>query len=273
MPRILALFLAVLAASSPAARAQATSAGAHRPAARAPAPPAFTFTVSGTSFTYSDAQRTFTGVFVVPAGPGPFPAAIVSHGQGGSATSYGLPKATQFQGLGLVSIAPNYTHAAGGSTLPAETGNCPENVARGLACLAVLRSLPNVDDARIVLWGHSKGAYATIGIAAAAPLDFAAAAISAGGIVPDSAGTGSAAPTVGEAASVSAPFLMFHGDGDTVVAPAQSALLEQQLLLHGVPELRVLYATSQHNLHQVPAIDADMLARFELWLQAHGVLP
>ena len=265
---------ALLAAPLAPARAlEASPGGAHRPAVRAPAPPAFTFSVSGTSFTYSDAQRTFTGVFLVPPGPGPFPAAIVHHGQGGSATSYGLPKATQFQALGLVSIAPNLTHVAGGATAPAETGNCAENVARGLACLAVLRSLPYVDGSRVVLWGHSKGAYAAVGVAAAAPLDFAAAAISAGGIVPDAAGTGSAAPTVAEAAPVAAPFLMFHGSGDTVVQPSQSALFEQQLVAHGVPELRVVYPTAQHNLHQDPAIDADMLARWELWLQAHGVLP
>src|SRR5688500_427809 len=136
MSRILASLLALVVGSlAPAVALQVSVLGTQRPAARAPAPPAFTFTVTGTSFVYSDAQRTFAGVSVVPAGPGPFPAAIVSRGQGGSAASYGLPKATQFQALGLVSIAPNYTHAAGGSTLPAETGNCPENVARGLACL------------------------------------------------------------------------------------------------------------------------------------------
>lgn len=233
---------------------------------------AFTFTWNGTDFTYADSARTFTGILRKPTGNGPFPAAIVSHGQGGSANGYSLSKANELLAWDMVSIAPNYTHALGGSTAPADTGNCPENIARGLACLNVLKSLAYVDSDRIVLWGHSKGAYVTIGLAAAAPQAFVAAGMSAGGVIPDSAGTGQSAPTVTEASSTEAPFLMFHGDADPVVSPTQSALFEQQLDALGVPSQRILYATNQHNLHQVPSINADMLGHFHAWLTTYGVL-
>ncbi|HKE01648.1 MAG TPA: prolyl oligopeptidase family serine peptidase [Planctomycetota bacterium] len=233
----------------------------------------FTFTLDGIDFTYTDAETTFTGILVKPAGDGPFPAVIVSHGQGGSALGYSLAKANEFLAWGVVSIAPNYTHAAGGSTAPATTGDCPENVARGLKCLHVLKTLPYVDSQRLALWGHSKGAYVTIGLAAAAPGEFRAAGMSSGGVIPDAAGTQNAAPTVSEASPTTAPFIMFHGTGDPVVNPMQSLLFQQTLDAHGVANLRILYATSEHNLHQVPSINADMLSRFHDWLEDHGVLP
>jgi dipeptidyl aminopeptidase/acylaminoacyl peptidase len=234
---------------------------------------AFTFTWNGTDFVYSDAERTFTGILIKPAGNGPFPAAIVSHGQGGSANGYSLSKAQEFLAWGMVSIAPNYTHALGGSTAPDTTGDCPENIARGLACWNVLKTLPYVDRDRIALWGHSKGAYVTIALAAAAPQAFAAAGMSAGGVIPDSAGTNQAAPTVTQASTTRAPFIMFHGDADPVVSPTQSATFEQELDSLGVPNLRILYATDQHNLHQVPSINADMLGHWRDWLTTYGVLP
>ncbi len=245
------------------------AAGTHVPKSRQPA---FTFTLNGTSFTYTDAERSFTGIFVKPPGNGPFPAIVVSHGQGGSASGYSLSKAQEFLAWNAVSIGPNYTHAAGGTTDPALTGDCPENIARGIACLNVLKSLSFVDADRIALWGHSKGAYVTIGLAAAAPRAFAAAGMSAGGIIPDAAGTGNSAPTTAEASTVASPFIMFHGDADPVVPPSQSASFETLLDALGVPNQRILYATDQHNLHQVPSINADMLAHYRDWLTSYGVL-
>lgn len=269
--------LAALLPFAPAMQGPAASQGNTTPAKESasarPTSPPFTFTLNGNNFVYTDAQTTFTGIFVKPAGNGPFPAAIVSHGQGGSASGYSLSKAQEFLPWGVVSIAPNYTHAAGGETAPATTGNCPENVARGLKCWNVLKSLPYVDAGKIVLWGHSKGAYVTIGLAAAAPGAFAAAGMSAGGIVPDAAGTGVSAPTTTEASPVHAPFIMFHGDADPVVPPVQSLQFQQLLDAHAVANSRILYATDQHNLHQVPSINADMLAKWKSWLQTHGVVP
>ncbi len=96
---------------------------------------------------------------------------------------------------------------------------------------------------------------------------------SAGGILPDSAGENQAAPTTTQASTMRAPWIMFHGDGDPVVPPPESLALQQLLTSRGIPNDRILYATSLHNLHQDSTINADMLAHYREWLQTYGVLP
>jgi dienelactone hydrolase len=257
-------------------------AGLLGPAPRALAQGGFTFTVDPVAhtFTYSDAQRTFGGIFVKPDGPGPFPAVIINHGQGGTAANYSLPKAQEMSPWGLVAIGPTLTHAAGGDTSPQGSGNSPENVARGRACLAGLASLGYVDMSRVAVWGHSKGAYAAIGQVAAMGSAIRAAGMSAGGTIPGTVADGAnqAAPTEGEAQPTVSPFLMFHGTVDPAVSPASSERFKAMLDTNGVPAARITYDTAslppdlQHNLHKTPAFNADMLARFRTWLSAHGVL-
>lgn len=243
----------------------------------------FTFTVDAAheTFTYSDAERSFSGIFVKPEGKGPFPAVLVNHGQGGSPTSYSLDKARQMAAWGLVAIGPALTHAAGPNidTSAAGSGNSSENVARGRACIAALASLAYVDTSRIAIWGHSKGAYAAIGQVAALGSQIRAAGMSAGGIVPGTVGDGAtrAAPTAGEAQPTVAPFIMFHGTVDPAVSPSFSEDFRQLLAEKGVPNARHVYdtaalsASAQHNLHQTPAIDADMMAKLRAWFTTHGM--
>jgi dienelactone hydrolase len=233
----------------------------------------FAVTYNGSNFTYTDADRTVTGILYQPAGTNVFPGAIISHGQGGSAAGYSAPKASEFLAWGLGSIAPNYSHQANGDTSPVMSGFSPENLARGMACLKVLATLPRVDQNRIVLWGHSKGAWLTIGLASTLGGRIVAAGNSAGGILPDSAGVDQATPTTSQASAVRAPWIMFHGDGDTTVPPSQSLSFQQLLVSLGVPNQRILYATNLHNLHQDPTINTDILANYHAWLQTHGVLP
>ncbi|MFN9739519.1 MAG: alpha/beta hydrolase family protein [Pseudomonadota bacterium] len=236
---------------------------------------AFDFAVVGTTFTYTDAQRSFSGMILIPPGAGPFPAIVFDHGQGGTPTGY--PNAQVMLGWGAVVIAPTLTHVTGGDFSPAGSGNSPENLARGLAVVDALASLDYVDDDRIALFGHSKGAYAAIGQVSALGARVRVAAMSAGGVVPDSAGVGQAAPTYGEAISVVAPFLMFHGNIDGAVPPQRSVDFAAQLALRGIAHERVEYDVSaldpnqQHNLHQTPAINADMLARTHAWFSAWGL--
>jgi dienelactone hydrolase len=233
----------------------------------------FTVTYNGSTFTYTDADRTITGVWFKPSGAGPFPACIISHGQGGTAASYSADKAGEFLPWGLGSIAPNYAHQANGDTSPIMSGFSPENLARGVACRNILATLPWVDQNRVVLWGHSKGAWLTIGLAGAIADRVVAAGNSAGGILDDSAGVNQAAPTTTQAVPVRAPWIMFHGDGDVTVQPSQSLLFQQLLTSLGVPNQRILYSTTLHNLHQDSTINADMLANYHAWLQTYGVLP
>jgi dienelactone hydrolase len=242
--------------------------------------PAFTFDWSGTNFTYADAQRTFTGVMLKPAGNGPFPAVVISHGAGGTATGYSLTKAREMLPWGIVCLGPTLTHVAGGETNSANMGNCAENIARATACLNVFASLTYVDTNRVALFGHSMGAFATIGDAAALGGRVRAASITSGGIIPDSAGTNNAAPTVTEADPVRIPFQMFYCDADPVVPAIRSQLFQQVLNTNGVLNQRILYSSNSipntnnwHNIHQDTSINADLLTNTFQWFKMRGVLP
>jgi fermentation-respiration switch protein FrsA (DUF1100 family) len=235
----------------------------------------YSFDVTGESFAYSDSQRSFGGVILLPPGPGPFPVIVFDHGQGGAPTGY--PNLYTMRDWGAIVVAPTLSHVGGGETAPATTGHCPENLARGLAVFAALAARADVDPRRIAFFGHSKGAYAAIGQVAALGGQVRVAAISAGGIVPDAFGTAQAAPTAGEAAGVVAPFLMLHGNVDDAVPPERSVALLQQLQGAQVPALRIEYDVAalvpnlQHNLHQEPTINADLLAQTHAWYEQWGL--
>lgn len=236
----------------------------------------FSFTVDGDRFTYADATRTVTGRAFVPSAPGPHGALVLNHGQGGSPWS--LPNWSAFASWGVVLLAPELTHVLGGETAPETTGFTPENLARIRACVDALASLPAVDAARIGLFGHSKGAYATIGAVSALGPRVRVAAMTAGGIVPDAFGTAQAAPTYAESEGVVAPFLMLHGSVDGSVPPQRSLDFAERLTAAQVGNRRVVYdvaalpPSTQHNLHQDPAINKALLVELEDWFVAHGLL-
>ncbi|MDD5138733.1 MAG: dienelactone hydrolase family protein [Verrucomicrobiales bacterium] len=246
-------------------------------------PPAFTVNFSNaTNWTYTDMQRSFTGILLKPAGGGPFPAVIINYGTGGSlfgTNNYAINKANEMLPWGLVCIAPNLTHGSAGSADTNTWGYSPENLAREQACVNILASLGYVDTNRLALWGHSRGAFLTAGTASALGNQIRAAGMSAGGIEDDAAVTDPAYPTVTEAQGVTAPFIMFHGDVDPVVPPANSLRLQNLLITNGVPNSRILYVvstnafTDRHNIQNIPAVNADMLNQFHAWLQTYGVLP
>lgn len=235
----------------------------------------FTFTIAGDEFTYTDAARTVTGRVFVPATPGPHGALVLNHGQGGSPSSF--PNWSTFASWDVVLLAPELTHVLGGETAPETTGFTPENLARIAACVDALASLATVDAARIGMFGHSKGAYATIGAVSHLGARVRVAAMTAGGVVPDAFGTAQAAPTHAESAGVVAPFLMLHGNVDGSVPPDRSLDFARRLALAGVEHLRHVYDVTalppptQHNFHQDPAINADLVLRLHDWFDAHGL--
>ncbi len=245
------------------------------------APPAsFTFNWDGTNFTYTDTNRTFTGIMLKPAGNGPFASVIINHGGGGTATGYSLQKAREMSPWGMVCIGPTLTHAAGGETNPVNMGNCPENNARAVACANVLASLAYVDTNRLAIFGHSMGAFNTIGSAALLVPRLRAAAMTAGGVIPDVAGTNNAAPTVSEGNPVRAPFIMFCCDADPVVQPTNSARFQLVLNSNSVPNSRIVYPSNSipnpsnwHNIHQDSNINANFLTNIFSWFKTYGVLP
>ncbi len=210
--------------------------------------------------------KPLSGLLLKPAGAGPFPAVVLSHGRGGNAQAIMRARGAELVRAGFVCIATDYTHAGqeSGRGMSAnrkltQVGACPENVCRGLACIEILRQTKEVDPKRIALYGHSMGAFLTIALAAAAPDQVAAAAITAGGVVPD--GVAAAAPTVSVATRVCAPFLILHGTADTTVPPERSELLKRTLDSQGVPNARYLFEGVGHGLPNEKTDEVHRLLR------------
>jgi hypothetical protein len=72
--------------------------------------PGFTLTGENWSYDPGDGGSVITGILSRPPGSGPFPAALISHGQGGSAIGFALPNAHILTNWGLLCIGPDYTH-------------------------------------------------------------------------------------------------------------------------------------------------------------------
>ncbi|HCN28967.1 MAG TPA: hypothetical protein DIT64_09405 [Verrucomicrobiales bacterium] len=235
----------------------------------------FTVNVSGNNFTYTNAQRSVTGILRKPAGDGPFPAVVINHGTGGSAGGYAGARATEMLPWGLVCIGADLTHQDTGAP-EAETGHSPENHARIEACLAVLASRGYVDMNRVVMFGNSRGGFTTAGSASLLHSRIKAIGICAGGVLEDGDGSDVSYPSVSEASGITAPALIFHGSNDTVVPPANSLRLQNLLSDLGVTNSRILHATTgtaSHNLHQDATVWPQVLGAWQAWLVTHGVVP
>lgn len=211
------------------------------------------------------------GILVRPPGTGPFPAAVVSHGLGGSARSFGLAIAREFARWGMVAIAPDYTHARavndlGGPAADRSTyGASEENVRRARYCVTLLRNRPDVDSQRIAAYGHSMGGFVTIALVAEEPLT--AAAITGSGIA---LREGFPAPSPQVARKVRVPMLILHGADDRVVRPAQSEALQRLLNDAGVPNERIVWPGIGHDLDR--SRTAEVLSAIRAWFERHGIL-
>ena len=230
---------------------------------------------NGATWTYRDTVAgvvyDMAGILLEPAGAGPFPAVVVSHGYGGSAGNYSRNVGTTLRSWGLVVIATNYTHAAGaplgspGTT--ADLGASAANVQRARRLVEILRALSYVDTDRLAAHGHSMGAFVTLALVATHPDLFRAASHTAGGVRVD--GVVGAAPTESQGRAVRTPYQLHHGELDAVVSLAADqrfdALLGEQGTAH---ELRVYPGYG----HAEIASDATMLARVREWYGRQGVL-
>lgn len=222
------------------------------------------YSQNGESWTYTEGNWSIGGIIIKPAGTGPFPAVLISHGKGGSALGFGRPKALEMATWGYVGIAVDYTHAANSGWPSKHDGASEENIRRALKCLEILRSLPYVSDNQLAAYGNSMGAFVTIALAAQPAANLKATAITAGGIA---SAPGWPAPDPGVAAQVKSPMLILHGDADTTVQPVQSLNLKNVLDAIPMRNERVLYAGVGHNLHQVQA--ANVYARVKNWFRTY----
>jgi dienelactone hydrolase len=261
----------------------------------APAPLAETlppraFHLDGEHWTYRDGDFTMNGILLKPAGKGPFPAVLISHGLGGSAESFGLNKAREMVKWGFVCIAPSYTHAGGpqgvrraaprgdgtaskgaspkglgGGQPPTAYGASVENIRRAKTCLELVGELPEVDSKRLFAYGHSMGGFVTIGLASSSPDLLKAAAITGSGVAPRE---GFPAPPVEVAARIRSPFLILHGSMDPVVRPEQSASLKEELDRNKVPNVRRLFDGEGHAIDQ--SNREEVFAAIKDWFVKHG---
>jgi acetyl esterase/lipase len=224
------------------------------------------FELKGDRWTYRDGEFVMSGILLKPEGKGPFPAVLISHGMGGNAQGFGMQKAREMVGWGLVCIAPDYAHAGAGGDR-AKYGASEENLRRARTCLEILRTMPEVDGKRLAAYGHSMGGFVTVGFAGTVPDALKAAAITGSGIAPKD---GYPAPSPTVAGKIRTPFLILHGGNDTTVRPEQSAALKEVLDKNKVANERAVYDGEGHPIDQTKR--SEVFARTRQWFTAQGVL-
>lgn len=223
-------------------------------ASSAAADPPKGYKLDGHDWTITDGTATLRGILLVPEGKGPFPAIVISHGLGGSAKGFSLPKAREWVRAGYVCIACDYTHSAentkgakaGGPADRKSFGASEENLRRAVLCLDVLASMPQVDAKRVSAYGNSMGAFLTVALAGQETGRLSSVAITAGGVAGQ---PGLPAPTPDKAAKINCPVLILHGDADTTVPPERSESLKRALDGAKVVNERKVFPGVGHDLH------------------------
>jgi dienelactone hydrolase len=228
---------------------------------------------SGATWTFKGTYQGITydlqGILIKPAGAGPYPAVIMSHGFGGNSLNFSRNAGRRFADWGMVVIATNYTHAAnvplGAPGLETERGASAPNMERANMTMRLLAALDYVDTTRLAAHGHSMGAFVTTALTATYGHWFKAASHTAGGVRTDGIAE-AAAPTEAQARAIRVPYQLHHGDRDVVVPLAMGE--RQHAAMTAVRELHV-YAGLDHD--DMP-MNALMLERVRAWYVRHGIL-
>lgn len=211
------------------------------------------------------------GILFVPAGGGPFPGVVVSHGKGGTPYAYSANVARVMVGWGMVAIGTMYTHAPDAQ----DAGNLPDgpdgasdaNVARANKARELLSCVDGVDMNYLAAHGHSMGAFVTGQLLGRYTGIFRAASHTAGGV-----SQGPNATTPAAAQGIRTPYQLHHSASDTTVALIQDQTLAQILAGNGVPHALYVAEYPRYTHAQI-ALDPGMLERVRGWYQAYGVLP
>ena len=228
-------------------------------------------TITGNTFTYNASDGVVSGIIRIPSGSGPFPAVLISHGKGGTASNFSDQHAQTLANWGFICIGPSYTHEGSNVNPSDNEGYCPENSRRARRSIEILAATPGADMTRLALFGHSMGSFVTGGLAGEITTQVKAACISAGG-TSGTTNTSFASPATQEVQGITAPFLMFHGTADTTVAPSQSVNLQNILNGNSVPNKRLLYQGINHDIVNSNVKRADIHAIMRAWFTQHGVL-
>ena len=242
------------------------------------------FTLTGNAENASGAKWTFNntvdgvvydlqGILYKPVGNGPFPAVIINHGTGGSSLTYSSNAAKQMVTWGYVCIATNYTHAAISASVPCGSpGDCADqttwgagvnNFLRAMKCWDILASLAYTDTNSIATFGHSRGAFLTIGLAGTYPNKFSCFGHTAGGVGNTSDLTYA---TEAEVNSINKPYIFHHGDADVTVPIVYDNNIETIFKKNGVLYNYYIYPGLTH---QQMSTDATMFTRTKDFFNLH----
>ncbi len=172
------------------------------------------------TYQFDEKKDAIQGILLKPAGGGPFPAVVVNHGKGGSAAGFGREFGAIFAKKGYVVIACDLTHAGRDGGDSKTFAASKENAERIQACVRVLESLAYVDAKKLCIYGHSMGAFATVGTCTQTE-KFRAAAITAGGLR-----NGDGLDTEKNVAKITTPVLILHGEADRTVKPELAKALK-----------------------------------------------
>lgn len=225
---------------------------------------------AGATWTYESTDEgiefKLNGTLFKPAGAGPFPAALISHGQGQTANVFGAKVSAEMVKWGLVCMAVNYTFAGGafgeGTPGPANKRICnpTDNLKRAGKCLDLLAQLPDVDSRRIAIHGHSMGAFMTVCIAGAFPGRIKAASHTAGGDL---------SYNHEYALKIKTPYSIHHGDADKAVALACDQRLDAILNQNQVDHEIYVYPGITH---PKTSMNPTVMERIRAWYVKQGVL-
>ncbi|HEY0409934.1 MAG TPA: alpha/beta fold hydrolase [Candidatus Dormibacteraeota bacterium] len=111
--------------------------------------------------TWPSQGGTMTGLADIPAGPGPFPVAIVNHGYipaaqyrvGQDSTKY----ADALAAAGIVTVSPDYPGYAGSSPPEPDLAPIEAEAVAAMDLIGSLSTLPQADTRRVSVAGHSNG--------------------------------------------------------------------------------------------------------------------
>lgn len=244
--------------------------------------PGFTLTgnaegASGAKWTYNNTVNgvvyDLQGILYKPIGNGPFPAVIINHGTGGSSLTYSSNSAKQMVTWGYVCIATNYTHAAISASVPCGLpGDCADqttwgasndNFLRAMKCWDILASLAYADTNSIAAFGHSRGAFLTIGLAGTYPNKFSCFGHTAGGVGNTSDLTYAIEAEVN---NINKPYIFHHGDADVTVPIIYDNNIETIFIKNGVLYNYYIYPGLTHSQM---GTDATMYARTKDFFNLH----
>jgi dipeptidyl aminopeptidase/acylaminoacyl peptidase len=147
---------------------------------RAPAPAA---TVSTRDVTFTDGDVTIAGTLILPAAPGPHPAAMFLHGSGPEGRWANRWLAEKFAEAGIVALITD-KRGVGGSTGDWKSSGFDTLADDAAAGIRFLEKQQEVDPGRVGIYGHSQGGTIAPLVRERAPETAFIVASAAGGIPP-----------------------------------------------------------------------------------------